>query len=104
MLLLRRVEGLSMAPTYRPGQLVFAWRLRKPRIGDVVIVRHHQLELIKRVSQIEDGRVYLLGDNPIESTDSRHYGWLPLASILGIVWGGYQPVEPVALPDVEPEA
>ena len=102
MFFLRRVEGMSMAPAFLPGRLVFAWRLRKPRIGDVVIVRHHHLELIKRVSQLDDDRVYLLGDNPVESTDSRHYGWLPMASVLGVVVGGYSP-EP-ALPTPEPEA
>ncbi|HSE61898.1 MAG TPA: S26 family signal peptidase [Candidatus Saccharimonadales bacterium] len=92
-----------MAPAYTPGRLVFAARLRKPRVGDVVIVRHHHLELIKRISQIEDGRVYLLGDNPMESTDSRHYGWLPLASVQGIVWGGYQPANPIPVAEAEPE-
>jgi nickel-type superoxide dismutase maturation protease len=89
MFFIRRVEGLSMAPTFLPGKIVFAWRLRKPRVGDVVIVRHHHLELIKRISQIDDDRVYLLGDNPDESTDSREYGWLPTASVMGIVIGKY---------------
>jgi nickel-type superoxide dismutase maturation protease len=102
MFFMRRVEGLSMAPTFMPGKVVFAWRVRKPRVGDVVIVRHHQLELIKRISQIEGDRVYLLGDNPIESTDSREYGWLPTASIMGIVLGGY--IDPqIAVPETEPE-
>lgn len=91
-----------MAPAFLPGKLVFAWRLRKPRIGDVVIVRHHHLELIKRVSQIDSDRVYLLGDNADESTDSRQYGWLPMASILGVVVGGYSPAPAVSSP--EPEA
>jgi nickel-type superoxide dismutase maturation protease len=103
MFFLRRVEGMSMAPAFLPGRLVFAWRLRSPRVGDVVIVRHHHLELIKRISQIEDDRVYLLGDNPAESTDSRQYGWLPMASILGVVVGGYTSPE-LSMPDPEPEA
>lgn len=77
-----------MAPTYPHGKLIVAWRMRKPRIGDVVIVKHHNLELLKRVSKIEDDKVYLLGDNTEESTDSRHYGWLPLSSIMAVVIGG----------------
>ena len=101
MFFVRRVEGLSMAPVFLPGKIVFAWRLRKPRVGDVVIVRHHHLELIKRVDKIDGNRVYLLGDNPDESTDSRQYGWLPTASILGVVVGGYNPKSVV--PAVEPE-
>lgn len=85
MIVLRRVEGLSMHPAYPHGKIVVAWRWRRPRIGDVVIVRHHRLELIKRVSQLDDEKVYLLGDNPEESTDSRHYGWLPRNSIMAVV-------------------
>lgn len=88
MLLFRRVEGESMAPTYPQGKIVLAWRFRKPKKGDVVIVKHHRLELIKRVDQLQDDKVYVLGDNPAESTDSRHYGWLPLSSVLGVVVGG----------------
>jgi nickel-type superoxide dismutase maturation protease len=88
MLLLRRVEGLSMAPAYPPGKIVLAWRRRRPQVGDVVIVRHHQTELIKRVSQLTTEQVYLLGDNPKGSTDSRQYGWLPLSAVIGVVIGG----------------
>lgn len=77
-----------MSPTYPPGKIVFAWRKTVPQIGDVVIVRHHRLELIKRVSQLTSERVYLLGDNSDHSTDSRHYGWLPVSSIMGVVIGG----------------
>ncbi len=93
MFVLRRVEGVSMAPTYPHGRLVLAWRWRRPKVGDVVIVRHHRLELIKRIHQLEDDKVFLLGDNPQESTDSRHYGWLPSHSILAVVIGGRRNVE-----------
>lgn len=88
MFLFRRVEGESMAPTYPQGKIVFAWRFLKPKKGDVVIVKHHRLELIKRIEQLEGDKVYVLGDNPPESTDSRHYGWLPLSAVLGVVVGG----------------
>jgi len=88
MLLFRRVEGESMTPTYPQGKIVLAWRFSKPKKGDVVIVKHHRLELIKRVDQLEGDKIFLLGDNPDESTDSRHYGWLPLSSVLGVVIGG----------------
>ena len=93
MFVLRRVDGLSMAPAYKHGKLVVAWRWSKPKVGDVVIVRHHSLELIKRVNRMEEDKVYVLGDNPEESTDSRHYGWLPLSSILAVVIGGSRDVE-----------
>ncbi|HET9412290.1 MAG TPA: S26 family signal peptidase [Candidatus Saccharimonadales bacterium] len=77
-----------MLPNYPHGKVIFAWRFSKPRQGDVVIVKHHQVELIKRVDKIDQDRVFLLGDNPEESTDSRHYGWLPLSAIRGVVLGG----------------
>jgi nickel-type superoxide dismutase maturation protease len=88
MFLLRRVEGASMMPTFPHGKLVLGWRRRTPKVGDVVIVKHHNLELIKRVSQMEGSKVYLLGDNAEASTDSRHYGWLPVSSIMAVVMGG----------------
>lgn len=96
MFFLRRVEGLSMAPAYPHGKVVFAWRFKKQKIGDVVIVKHHRVELIKRVHKMDDDKVYLLGDNPEESTDSRHYGWLPLSSIIGVVLGGHTEVPALA--------
>lgn len=77
-----------MLPNYPHGKVIFAWRFGKPRKGDVVIVKHHQVELIKRIDKIDQDRVFLLGDNPEESTDSRHYGWLPLSAIRGVVLGG----------------
>ena len=86
MLLIRRVEGLSMLPAFTHGKVVVAWRFKRPRVGDVVIVRHHRLEIIKRVDQIKEGAVYLLGDNPAESTDSRQFGWLPLRAVIGVVF------------------
>lgn len=92
MLLIRRVEGLSMAPAYPHGRIVFGWRFSRPKVGDVVIVRHHRLEIIKRVSELKDNQLFLLGDNPLESTDSRQFGWLPLASVLAVVIGGSKEV------------
>lgn len=85
MFLIRRVDGLSMLPTYQRGMIVVAWRFRRPRVGDVVIVRHHKLEIIKRIDQLDGGHVYLLGDNPEASTDSRQFGWLPVTAIIGVV-------------------
>lgn len=77
-----------MAPAFPHGKLVVALRARKPRVGDVVIAKHHNIELIKRVDKIDGDQIYLLGDNPEESTDSRHYGWLPLSAVKGVVLGG----------------
>lgn len=44
MFIIRRVEGLSMLPTFSHGKIVVGWRYRQPRIGDVVIAKHHRIE------------------------------------------------------------
>jgi len=92
MILLRRVAGGSMLPALRPGQVVVAIRatrrlVRPSQVGQIVIIRHDGLDKIKRVSQVRDDRIFVVGDNPEHSTDSRHFGWLPAASIRGrVVW------------------
>lgn len=87
MFLLRRVNGASMHPALPHGKLILASRLHKPKVGDVVVVKHHSVEVLKRVHEIKNNFVYLLGDNPDESTDSRHYGWLPVDRIKAVVLG-----------------
>ncbi len=87
MFVIRRVQGASMHPALPHGKMVLAWRAKKPRVGDVVIVRHHRVEVLKRIHEIKGELMYLLGDNPDESTDSRQYGWLPLSAVVGVVLG-----------------
>lgn len=89
-LAIRRVVGDSMLPTLKPGQLVLVlqWRLR-PKVGQIVIIEHQGLLKIKRITKIRDGKIYILGDNPVQSTDSRTLGWLSYNSIQGIV--GHRP-------------
>lgn len=87
MILLRRVVGESMLPALRPGQLVVAVRTPRLRVGDVVIARHHKRDKLKRVQSVQGGQVFLLGDNPARSTDSRSFGWLPATAVIAkIVW------------------
>jgi phage repressor protein C with HTH and peptisase S24 domain len=77
-----------MVPSMRPGALVMATGLYKTlRVGDVVIIRHDGLEKVKRLSQIDNDRIYVLGDNPSASTDSRQFGWLPIEVITAkVIW------------------
>lgn len=87
--MLRRVVGTSMMPTFEPGQLVVAIApTRTIEIGDVVMVKHDGLEKIKRVAQLRAaGELYLLGDNPLTSVDSRNFGWLPAEKVRAkVVW------------------
>lgn len=84
---IRRVVGRSMLPKIRPGSIVMALKFLRPKVGDVVILRHDNKELIKRISELSGNGVYVLGDNPKESSDSRQYGWLPISTVLGVVIG-----------------
>jgi nickel-type superoxide dismutase maturation protease len=71
---LYRVAGESMLPTYRPGDTLLGWRWFRPHAGQVVVAVHDGRPLIKRVAQVDGPHIWLLGDNPDASTDSRHFG------------------------------
>ena len=76
-----------MVPTLSPGQLVVGRQVADLRAGDVVIVSHDGLEKIKRIEKQQGDLLYLLGDNPAESTDSRTFGWVQASSIIAkVVW------------------
>ncbi len=84
MIRIRRIAGTSMLPAIRPGQLVAAVR-KKPQVGDVVLATVDGRDVVKRVGQLSGGRVYLLGDNPTVSTDSRTYGFITAKAVFGVV-------------------
>ncbi len=85
--IVRQVQGGSMLPSLRTGQLVVAKRTYRVKPGDVVIVRHAGLEKIKRIKERQEDRLYLLGDNPAASTDSRTFGWIPVECVIAkVVW------------------
>ena len=77
-----------MVPALRHGDQVVVWSARKPRprAGAVVLV-----ELpgdrglgIKRLRRLEPtGLLWVEGDNPAGSTDSRQFGALPAAALRG---------------------
>ena len=85
-----RVTGRSMLPTLCDGDYVLVVPRASapgcPSPGDVVVARHpHQSDLvvIKRVQRVDDRGVFLVGDSPDGTTDSRDYG--PVS--VGAVWG-----------------
>jgi phage repressor protein C with HTH and peptisase S24 domain len=83
---LRRVVGDSMNPAYRNGQTVIITRARNHKKGDVVIAFVDNRESLKRITNIENGKVFLEGDNKDNSTDSRSYGWIQDRHIVGKVF------------------
>jgi len=83
----RQVQGDSMLPALRPGQLVIGRSTRQLAPGDVVIVSHNGLEKIKRIERQQGDLIYLLGDNAAASTDSRDFGWVQAKTIVAkVVW------------------
>lgn len=98
------VSGRSMAPTLEPGDRVlvdrWTYERRPPRPGEVVLVEAPDRRLmIKRVARPPGSlapapapRVWLLGDNPGESEDSRLFGPVDRRRIRGrVVWRYWPP-------------
>lgn len=75
-----------MSPVLTDGQLVIAHQMRKFKIGQVVIAYVNGREVIKRIIKIENGSIYLEGDNKNKSTDSRVYGPVSDVNIEGVVF------------------
>jgi signal peptidase I len=66
-LFITKVVGVSMLPTYKEGQYVFATNLDKNYyVGDVVLIRHNSETLIKRVAYTS-GQKILCADLGIRS-------------------------------------
>jgi nickel-type superoxide dismutase maturation protease len=83
-----------MAPTLSPGDRLVVVRRRKVRSGDVVALpdpRRPERILVKRVATVHGNRVTVIGDNPGESTDSRHFGPVDQRSLTGLVVYRYHP-------------
>ena len=49
--------------------------------------QRNELRLIKRLSRVDGKGLWLLGDNPAESTDSRQLGAVPANLLIGEVVG-----------------
>lgn len=91
-----------MRPTLEPGDWAIAVAPERVRPGDVVVVEHPErpgFEMVKRVVAVSrdgaaDGagvfdRVWVEGDDPSASTDSRTLGALPGDLVRGrvrLVW------------------
>jgi nickel-type superoxide dismutase maturation protease len=87
---LRRVmvRGPSMVPALRHGdQVLVLFGSRPAAPGSVVVVELPDGTLaVKRLTRADpDGRVWVEGDNPFGSTDSRTLGALPADAVLGRV-------------------
>ncbi len=111
------VRDLSMAPTFLDGDRLLvdpgAYRRRRPGRGEVVVLRDPEDRrrlLIKRVAAVAGdptpppvppgdeetvapGHVYVLSDRREGTRDSRRFGAVPLALLVGLVWFRYRPAD-----------
>lgn len=84
-LFIGRVTGDSMLPSLISGRIIFATSFLKPKIGKVVVIKHDNLEKIKRIKSMDEDYIYIVGDNPSKSTDSRSFGKIKSSSVIGRV-------------------
>lgn len=80
-----QISGNSMFPRLKEGDTTYvsliAYTYRKPKVDDIVLAKHPFMKecIVKKIQSIEsneDGskRYYLIGENLLESTDSRSFG------------------------------
>ena len=89
-----RVDQRSMSPALDPGDYVlvnrWAYAFREPEVGDLVVFHDPErprVYLCKRIAQSAGpGSYIVLGDNEAVSRDSRWFGPIPRALIVGKVW------------------
>lgn len=92
------VSGASMQPHLRSGdRVIVARRPSRYARGDVVVLIRTDLpeQAIKRIAAVAGDRlpdgpgvvppdhVFVLGDNPRASVDSRHFGAVPVERVTG---------------------
>lgn len=93
------VEGRSMTPTLAPGDWLLAdpeaYVEAPPAAGDLVLIpdpRQTSRLLVKRVSDVRGDDLFLAGDAPDESTDSRAFGSVTADAVEGRPWFRYWPL------------
>jgi nickel-type superoxide dismutase maturation protease len=96
------VTGDSMGPTLNDGDYVQGLRLPRGwrptvllRPGAIVVARRPdrpEIDVIKRIASREaNGALRLTGDNPVASTDSRHFGPVAPSAVESVIWLRYWP-------------
>jgi nickel-type superoxide dismutase maturation protease len=99
------VHDDSMLPNLKPGDRLLvdpgAFRDRPPAYGDLVVLRDPEAPerlLVKRIGMLATdrsarGQVFVVGDNPPHSRDSRAFGAVPYSALVGRVYRCYYPAE-----------
>lgn len=80
-----------MEPLYKEGEVVWvfnwAYLFSNPKVDDVVVFQMESKYLVKRVAQVSKKRINVVGDNEKDSLDSRKFGFINQAQIIGRVLG-----------------
>jgi hypothetical protein len=89
MLYIRKISGPSMKPLLNHGQIaVFIkphhlFGLHRVSPHEVVLCVIDGKEVVKKITKIRAGEVWLEGVNEVGSTDSREYGWVSSKCVKG---------------------
>ena len=89
------VRGWSMVPTLVPGEWLVVRRGVPPRPGAVMVVKQAGRLVIKRVVRVDPQGVWVEGDNAEASDDSRTYGHVAPADVVGEARWRYGPLGPL---------
>lgn len=66
------------------GYKIFGIHYKDPAPEDIIAFNHNNELLIKRIDKIDDTEgIFVLGDNSLNSTDSREFGFINQDSIVG---------------------
>lgn len=103
-----------MLPKFKPGDNVislnWAYIFSKPKAGDLVVIKLKGKLMVKRIQKTNDrtkneakllsfrneakffsfgneifNKIFVVGDNETQSTDSRSFGWIERKNIIGKV-------------------
>lgn len=81
------VQGQSMEPYCEEGDFVLSvpYIFSHPKVGDIAVLRHPQegIVMVKRITNVKGDWYWVEGDNKLESSDSREFGWISREHILG---------------------
>jgi nickel-type superoxide dismutase maturation protease len=81
-----------MLPTLAPGEWVVVRRTTRPRVGSVVVVRRPERLVVKRAVRRTAEGLWVEGDNAAASDDSRVFGHVRDADVIGEVRWRYRPL------------
>ena len=90
-----KVEGSSMMPQLKAGDLIFLLKTQKLKVGQIAIAKRpdrQNLLVIKRVKAVTKNGYWLEGDNSSESDDSRIFGEVDKGLVLGKLIFRYWPL------------